>query len=361
MNKLGILFAFELLIIISCSKKTITPSDNIPTTPDTLVIRGADLSFLSEIEQAGTFFYDKNGVKKDALTILKENGCNTVRVRLWHTPSTSHSSLSEVIVFAKRIKAAGLKVWLDFHYSDTWADPGNQLTPAAWQSLNLNTLQDSVYNYTARVMSIIQPEYVQIGNEINGGFLWDTGRITNSAKFISLLKKGCTAVRSSSPSAKIIIHYAGLNNASSFYDLLRNNSMDYDIIGLSYYPVFHGLSLSNVKTTIDGLTTANNKSILIAETAYPFTLGYNDFTNNIVGLPTQLISGYPASADGQKNYLLALRKIIQDNSKGLGFCYWGTEWVAFKGTTATDGSSFENQALFDFTNKALPAMEVFNK
>ncbi len=350
-----------VIIVISCSKKTITPSDNNPTTPDTLVVRGADLSFLLEIEQAGTFFYDKNGIKKDALTILKENGCNTVRIRLWHTSSNSHSSLSEVTVFAKKIKAAGLKVWLDFHYSDTWADPGAQSTPAAWQSANFITLQDSVYNYTARVISIIQPEYVQIGNEINGGFLWDTGRITNSAKFISLLKKGCTAVRSSVPSAKIIIHYAGLNNASSFYDLLRNSNVDYDIIGLSYYPVFHGLSLSNVKSTIDGLTTVINKPILIAETAYPFTLSYNDFTNNIVGLPTQLISGYPASADGQKNYLLALRKIIQDNSKGLGFCYWGTEWVAFKGTTATDGSSFENQALFDFTNKALPAMEVFNK
>ena len=110
MHKLLIVASLVILITISCSKKTISPSDNITTSNDTLIVRGADLSFLPEIEEAGTSFYDKNGVKKNVLSTLKENGCNTIRIRLWHTPSNSHSGLKEIIVLSKRVKAAGLKV-----------------------------------------------------------------------------------------------------------------------------------------------------------------------------------------------------------------------------------------------------------
>jgi arabinogalactan endo-1,4-beta-galactosidase len=108
------------------------------------------------------------------------------------------------------------------------------------------------------------------------------------------------------------------------------------------------------------LIAANNKTLVIAETAYPFTLGYNDYTNNVLGLSSQLIPAYPATADGQKNFLLALRAAIQQNAQGMGFCYWASEWVAFRGPTATNGSSYDNQALFDFNNKEVPAQAVFN-
>jgi len=325
-----------------------------------LIIRAADISALPEIEQAGTIFYDHSGTAKDVLTILHENGCNTIRIRLWHTPETEHSGLQEVIQLAERVKEKGMKVWLDFHYSDTWADPGTQDKPAAWESLTTAELADSVYSYTQKVMALIEPEYVQIGNEINAGFLWNNGHINNQADFITLLKSGIEAVRDHHPETKIIIHYAGYNAASWFFGVLQNQNVDYDIIGLSYYPAWHGKSFDELTTALNQLVAGIKKDIVIAETAYPFTLEWNDWTNNSVGLASHLMSGYPATELGQKVFLLDLKEVIAKCPKGIGFAYWAPEWVAFKGAEATNGSPWENMTLFDFDNKALSGMEVFN-
>ena len=160
--KRGQLFLYLLLFLfISCSK------DDKPSGTKELVIRAADLSFLPEIEQEGTLFYDKNNNPKNALQIFKDNGCNTVRIRLWHTPSNTYSSLSEVVEIANRVRNLNMKVWIDIHYSDTWADPGAQTKPSIWNSLDITTLADSVYNYTKKVILLLNPDYVQIGNEIN--------------------------------------------------------------------------------------------------------------------------------------------------------------------------------------------------
>ncbi|MBL7852109.1 MAG: glycosyl hydrolase 53 family protein [Cyclobacteriaceae bacterium] len=323
-------------------------------------MRGADLSFLAEVETEGTLFYTLSDIPRDALTILKDHGCNTVRLRLWHAPANSHSSLDEVAVMATRVRAAGLKVFLSIHYSDTWADPGHQATPLAWQGLSLTDLKDSVYRYTKKVMSVVQPDYVQIGNEINGGMLWELGRISQAANFFSLVKEGCRAVREAKPSAKILLHFAGTSGADWFFDQVRANTVDYDLIGLSYYPMWHGFSLTDLKASVDALIAENNKPLLIAETAYPFSLGYADYTNNLLGLSSQLIPAYPATPEGQKNFLVAIKSMLKQNAKGAGFCYWGAEWVAFRGPTATNGSAAENMALFSFTNKELPAMEAFS-
>lgn len=353
------------LVAAGCSSSD-TPPPTPPTVnpPDPVVpyadfMRGADLSFLPEVESEGTVFLDNAGIPSDVITLLKARGCNTIRMRLWHTPTAGHSTLGEVEALANRVRGAGLKVYLSLHYSDTWADPGHQAKPAAWNGLSLADLEDSVYLYTRKVISRIQPDYVQVGNEINGGLLWEDGRISNLAAFFSLLKEGCRAVRDERPAAKIIIHFAGTDNADWFFGQVKGQSVDYDLIGLSYYPVWHGLSLETLKTRINALITDTGKPVLIAETAYPFTLSYNDFTNNIVGLPSQLVSGYPATPEGQKNFLLAIKSMLKQNAKGAGFCYWGAEWVAFRGPTATDGSAAENQALFSFTNKELPVTDAF--
>ena len=161
------LFFFFITLLFGCKKKQALP---VIALPDTF-IRAADLSFLPEIEQYGYTYYNSNNTSASALDILKSNGCNTVRIRLWHTPSNQHSSFDEVYTFSKRVKAAGLKVWLDLHYSDTWADPGSQIKPSAWSALSFTVLKDSVYNYTKYVTQIIKPEYIQIGNEINSGLL----------------------------------------------------------------------------------------------------------------------------------------------------------------------------------------------
>ena len=174
------------------------------------------------------------------------------------------------------------------------------------------------------------------------------------------MKAGTKAVRNQDSTIGIILHYAGYQGADWFYGQMRTNLVDYDIIGLSYYPMYHGYSIDSLTFAINNLISNSGKKVMIVETSYPFTLSYNDYTNNILGLNSQLIPAYPATIDGQRNYLFAIRSATTQNVNGLGFCYWGTEWVAFKGPLSTNGSSYENQALFDFNNKALPAMDVFN-
>ena len=338
------------LLLPACSKKD---SPKKQTNP--LDLRGADVSFLPEIRTSGFPLYNLNNQREDALVTLQKNGVNTVRLRLWHTPSTPTSSLITVAQLASEIKQLGMKVLLSVHYSDTWADPGQQQKPAAWASLTYPQLLDSIYQYTRRVTQLIQPDYIQIGNEINGGLLWPDGQWSQPLQFKNLLKQGIKAVRETNSSTKIILHYAGHEGALSFFSNLSD--LDYDIIGLSYYPLWHGKDLNQLSGSLSQLKTLS-KSISIVETAYPFTLNWNDFTNNIIGLPEQLLSGYPASPQGQLDFLNKLKSICTDN-KLLGFCYWGAEWVSYKGSNSTTGSSWENQALWNFSGNALPAMEAF--
>jgi arabinogalactan endo-1,4-beta-galactosidase len=276
-------------------------------------------------------------------------------------PANGHSGLEEVKQFSEELKNDGFKIWITLHYSDTWADPGHQQTPALWESASFDALKDSVYTYTKKVVCQIQPDYIQIGNEINSGFLHPYGNINNVSNFKELLQKGIAAVRDNSNNTKIVLHYAGFENASWFFQQV--NDIYYDIIGLSYYPIWHGKSITNLKDSITTLSIANHKEVIIAETAYPFTLNWNDWTNNIVGLESQLIlPDFPATEIGQKNYVNRIHTMLKEipNSKGIGFCYWGGELIAWRGSQATDGSAWENQALFDFQNHALPALEAFN-
>lgn len=323
------------------------------------LIKGADVSFLPEIEEAGTTYYDASGTEQDVLDILKASGVNTIRLRVWHTPSTIHSSLEEVKVFSDRIKAKGLKLWLTVHYSDWWADPGQQVKPAAWATASFTDLSDSVYNYTKKITTLLNPDIIQIGNEINPGFLFPDGDKDNIVNFTTLLKRGAQAVRDASPDAKIMIHYAGLTGAVSFFWQLKGQNVDFDQIGISYYPIWHGKDLNVLKSTLDELGNSFKKDVIIAETSYPFTLNWEDNTHNPVGAADQLITGYPATPEGQKNFLSALMSIVEDSPRGLGVAWWAPEWVAFKGPAATDGSSAENLTLFDFDNKALPALDAF--
>ncbi len=349
------IFVFFALLLFACNNSK-TAED--PGTSNDF-IKAADISFLPEIEAYGTYYLDASGTEKDLPDMLKENGCNTIRIRLWHTPATIHSSLQEVTTLATRIKSKGFKLWLDIHYSDTWADPSAQTKPAAWNTLSFSLLQDSVYNYTRNVVALLHPDIVQAGNEINGGLLWPDGSSSNTANFTALLKKASAAIRSVDPGIKIMIHYAGLDGSGAFFDMLKSNAVDYNIIGLSYYPLWHGKNLGVVQSQVASLAKQYKKEVMLAETAYPFTLSYNDYTNNVCGLPSQLITDYPATPTGQHDYLAAIKQMMK--TSGNGFCYWAPEWTAFKGATSTTGSSWENMALFDFTNKALPALAVFKE
>ncbi|WP_445715279.1 glycoside hydrolase family 53 protein [Flavobacterium sp.] len=345
-------FFFNILIAFSCSNEE--ASNNTDE-----FIKAADMSMLPLIESEGIIYFNKNNIAEDALLTLKNAGCNTIRIRLWHTPTVNQSGFNEVKAFAQRVKNLGMKVWLSVHYSDTWADPGNQEKPAIWNGLTFSQLKVQVENYTVSIVNEIQPDIFQIGNEINNGFVFPDGNLaTNETQFISLLASASNVIRTNRPETKIMLHYAGIEGASWFFS--KTTIIDYDYIGLSYYPIWHGTNLSALEETMSSLAQTYNKKVLIAETSYPFTLNWNDWTNNVIGLPNQIHPSYSASPEGQKAFLEQIKNTVKSIPNGQGFCYWGAEWIAFRGTTATNGSSWENQAFWDFNRKALPAMSIYN-
>ena len=321
-------------------------------------IRAVDMSFLPETEGAGTVYYN-GSASQDALATLKAAGVNTIRIRLWKDPATAHSGMAEVKALAQRVKAAGMKVWLTVHYSDTWADPANQIKPQAWEGLAFAQLKAAAVTYTQQILTEVNPDIIQIGNETNSGFIYPEGNLVdNEAGFLELVNAVSATIRQQSPQAKIMLHYAGIADGADWF-FNKTANVDFDYIGLSYYPIWHGKSIPALQNKIASLKATHNKEVIVAETSYPFTLGWEDWTNNVVGLDSQIIPAYPATPQGQKDFLIAVRGAVEAGG-GLGFCYWGAEWVAFRGPEATNGSTWENQALWDFDNKAVPALEAFN-
>jgi len=351
-------FLIALLSVSMFSCSSDSNSEPEPPVNTDVFIRGADMSYLPLIESEG-IVYKHNGTNQDPIITLKNAGCNAIRIRLWQNPSDGHSGMAEVKTLAQRVKAAGLKVWLTVHYSDTWADPAHQTKPVAWQNLTFSNLKTAVIDYTNLVMTEINPDIIQIGNETNDGMLWPEGKLsTNETQYLELVAAASTAIRSKSTTTKIMLHHGGLSGSDWFFSKVAN--IDYDYIGLSYYPIWHGTSLVTLQNTINTLGQLYNKKVIIAETAYPFTFDYNDYTNNIIGLPSQILPAFPATPTGQKGFLSTIKNTVTQSNYGLGFCYWGSEWVAFRGPTSTNGSSWENQALWDFNNNSLPVLEVFN-
>ncbi|HEX9972476.1 MAG TPA: glycosyl hydrolase 53 family protein, partial [bacterium] len=228
-------------------------------------IKGTDISFLPQVEDNGGI-YKEAGIQKGPLQIFKDHGFNYIRLKLWHTPDENYNNLEKVRYMAERIKQSGLKFLLDFHYSDTWADPGHQKKPTAWENISFEALKDSVYEYSQKVIQALNnqgtiPDMVQLGNEINSGLLWNDGRIggtynSNWANFAALLNEGIRGVHESCESGdsiKIMIHIANAANNSGcrwFFDNLIANGVDFDIIGLSFYPWWHG-TLSQVKSNLN--------------------------------------------------------------------------------------------------------------
>ena len=342
---------------------------------ETLIL-GADVSFLDQLEQAGVD-YRESGVSKELLDILRDNGMNTIRLRLWHTPGSGWNSLERTLAIARRVQSANLDLLLDFHFSDTWADPGKQTKPQAWDDLEFELLVDSVRVYTRDAMAAfneqgIVPAFVQVGNEISTGMLWDDGRVGGSfdtpaqwEKLATLLNAAIDGIREVFPigseAPAIILHTdhgGNLAAASWFFGHIEEENVPYDIIGLSYYSFWHG-SLEDLKRTLDGLENQFNKPMLLVETAYPWTLGWFDNVNNIIGLPEHVLPGYAASPDGQFRFLSEVIDIIKGvpSSKGIGLIYWAPEYIAVPGV----GSPWENMTLFDENGNALPGLLAFNE
>ena len=330
-------------------------------------MKGVDLSMLKQVEDNGGLFYE-NGNQIDPIQEFNSKGINTVRIKIWHNPLLNYNDLESVLEIAERVKNAELDLLLDFHYSDTWADPSNQNKPAAWENLNFETLCDSIEQYSRYVITKLKnqntlPKYVQIGNETDCGFLWPDGYVCGESnndiqwnKLRDLFMHAIEGVNTAldfEDSLKIISHVSSGGNW--FFGNLLEDDIPIDILAISYYPMWHG-TLADLNQNINMLATQFGKPVLVVETAYPFTLSWNDNTNNILGLETQLLDDYEASEEGQFSFLYDLISLVHDNDFGYGICYWAPDWIS----TSQFGSPWENQALFDFDGQLLDAVSVFD-
>ncbi|WP_111682287.1 glycoside hydrolase family 53 protein [Winogradskyella tangerina] len=335
---------------------------------------GADLSYVNEMEDCGAVYKNADGTVTDVYQIFKNEGANLVRVRLWHNPQwTNYSNYEDVKLAIQRAKNNGFKVLLDFHYSDTWADPSKQEIPAAWASQINNTpaLGNLLYNYTYDTLENLAdlnllPDMVQVGNEINpmilqqGDLVWPIDWERNSA----LLNKGIQAVRDISnaknKTIEIMLHIAQPENGLWWFEQAADNGVtDFDWIGLSYYPQWSDYNLSEVQTPLATLINTYNKKLMIVETAYPYTLNDVDNAGNILGT-NAMIDGYPATEQGQLNYLNDLTQAIK-NAGGEGLVYWEPAWVSTDCFTLWgQGSHWDNATLFDQENKANLGMKFYN-
>jgi arabinogalactan endo-1,4-beta-galactosidase len=336
-------------------------------------IRGVDISSLEMVETGGGVFSDE-GAEGDAIEIFRDHGVNFIRLRLWHSPQRTCGSFRSVRRLADRGRRAGMGFLLDIHYSDTWADPGKQHPPAAWRGLTFDSLVDSVRKYTADVVSRLRasgipPDIVQLGNEISCGMLWDEGKVCGSydnemswrklAELLGAASKGVAAGSGEAESPRIMIHFDdGADNGKCrwFFDGIVASGVDFDIIGLSFYPWWHG-TLDDLEANLRDLSSRYAKDIIVVETAYPWTLDWLDGKHNLVGEERQLLAEYPATADGQNLFLEKVIEIVQcsPEERGIGVFYWAPEWIS----TPNESSPWENMTLFDFSGNALISVRAY--
>jgi arabinogalactan endo-1,4-beta-galactosidase len=347
---------------------------------------GSDLSFTpQELAAGATFTY--NGHSGTPVTIMREAGSNYVRMRLWVNPPAGYSDLATDLALAKQVRAAGMKIYLDIMYSDFWADPQHQDIPAAWQGQDITQLTATVKSYTQSVISAFASQdtpvdMVAIGNEIRNGILWPTGEINCAAgdtscggwnNLAQLLKAGVAGAQAGNPGGHkmlILMHYDQGGNktlSQAFYTQLTSLGVPFDVIGLSYYPFFHG-TLSDMRANVDNLATTFHKPIIIAETQYAWTLAngnnpLNRFTGDFVWQTSDAQGGYPLTPGGQLSFVTDELSILAQVPDGLGdgLFYWAPDWIPGVPWTPGDtiGSPNVNLTLFNFEGAALPGVNLF--
>jgi len=380
--KLSPLFVLLLapLLFLGCSSSIQEkPETKTPTSPasearDTTFYRGADLSYVNEMLDCGASYKDKDGAEKNPYTMFEEAGSDLVRLRLWHQPGwTDYSDLRDVKRALEALKGKGMKVLLDFHYSDDWADPGRQEVPKAWEAVvdQKEALGDSLYAYTYRVLKTLHredllPEMVQVGNEINADILQDPNQNYGPIDWernAFLINKGLKAVSQLAEDLgaeiEVMLHIAQPENALWWFEEAEANGIsDYDWIGISYYPQWSDYGLDQLPTAIRTLIERHEKKIMVVETAYPFTLENQDEANNIMGNEA-LIPGFPPTQEGQLAYLKTLEEKIKEGG-GQGLVYWEAAWVSTPCTTRWGkGSHWDNATLFDAESRAHLGMTYY--
>ncbi len=359
-------------------------------------IKGMDVSSLLEVEACGGTFTD-HGISDSAMGILSRYGMNLVRLRLWNDPYTPDGKsygagtcdLPCVMTLARRAKNMGIRWLLDFHYSDFWTDPGKQILPKRWSKMNEAELEQAVYEYTYSVLTVLReadllPYMVAVGNEISKGFLWPFGRTPNFDCITRFLNAAIRAVREISSQILIMIHLDNGGNNSLyrtwFDSYFAAGGEDFEYIGLSYYPFWHG-SMDDLKNNMNDIALRYHKNLVVAEVSSGFTLeDYQQYEQ----LPDEKRKGmaakaelaakipYPMTPLGQADFMDDLMETIHQvpENRGKGFIYWepawipvpGSQWategaIAYMNEKGPGGNEWANQALFDYEGRALPALE----
>lgn len=369
---------------------------SVPAKRHMKFVKGMDLSTLLELERCGAKYYD-NGEERDLLTIMKSYDVDTIRIRLWNDPwsetgesyGAGENDLKTSLEIAKRVTAAGFGVLLNFHYSDFWADPGKQIKPKAWADYGVKELEQAVYDYTLESMQTfldagVNITMVQVGNELSNGLLWPEGKVPNYDNIATFVNAGIRAVRKADATIPVMIHLDnGGNNAlyREWFDNFTKRGEDFEIIGLSYYPFWHG-SLQMLNDNMNDIAERYGKDLVIAEVSMGYTM--EDYKNyeklsdeERKGYATRpaLVEKieYPMTKQGQYDFMEDFLNRISHikGRKGKGFFYWEPAWIPVPGSGwATPaslkymndpgpcGNEWANQALFDYDGNALPTLSL---
>jgi arabinogalactan endo-1,4-beta-galactosidase len=353
MKKILLIFFIAVTGLCSCGKNDSPPSGNTPPdnpgdttgtpTPVSIFAKGADISWLTEMEQSGNKFYDRNNVEKDCYQVLKEEGMNAIRLRAWVNPADGWCNTKDVVTKALRAKSAGMRIMIDLHCSDSWADPSQQNKPAAWASLSFTALKNALSDYIKSLMDTLQvngiyPEWVQVGNETNDGMLWEDGRASaDMGNFASLIKAGYAAIKSVFDTTKVIVHLSnGFDNDLYRWmlDGLKNNGAKWDVTGMSLYPSASNWQTQNTQclANMSDMISRYKTPVMICEVGMPWTdsVACNLFLKDIIS-KTKSLPGH----------------------NGLGVFYWEPEsYHQWKGYTL---------GAFDDKGKPTVALDAFKE
>ncbi len=359
-------------------------------------IKGMDLSTLLELESCGAKYFE-NGKETDILEIMKNHDVDTIRLRLWNDPKSEskepygagNNDLDTTIEIGKRVTDAGMGVLLNFHYSDFWADPGKQIKPKAWANFGVEELEKAVYDFTFDSLSKVldagvNVTMIQVGNELSNGLLWPEGKVPNYdniARFVSSGIKACRSVKADIP---IMIHLDNGGNNELYvrwFDNYMSRGEDFDYIGLSYYPFWHG-TLDALEFNMNDIAKRYNKDLIIAEVSMGYTMeDYKSYEklddSDRKGYATrkELIESidYPMTVQGQADFTEDLLNRVKNvyGNHGKGFFWWEPAWIPVPGSGwATPaslkymndqgpcGNEWANQALFDYDGNMLPTLEL---
>ena len=370
-------------------------------------ILGMDASCVPALEKGGVKYYDHEGTEKDVYQILSENGINYIRVRIWNDPFDAEGNgygggncdIENAVEIGKRATQFGMKLLVNFHYSDFWADPGKQMVPKAWVGMDIDAKTEALYQYTKdslqKLVDVgVDVGMVQIGNETNGAMCGESSSALGGwKKIMQLMSAGSKAVREVCPDALVAVHFANPENADSYVSYGKNldyYQVDYDVFASSYYPFWHG-TLDNLASVLSKIAETYGKKVMVAETSYAFTAEDTDFSGNTIGDGGGIVKDYPFTQQGQANLVRSvIDTVVNKTTNGIGVFYWEGTWITAGGASWEEnsalwekngsgwassyaaeydpedagkwygGSAVDNQTFFTPDGKATEALKVFN-